>query len=284
VKLDVKAYPIFNGEPGNWTKFKRGVLALAATHGLDKIFDSKTVVPDPFDTSYMMYQEKNKFVYSIWISRVSGGLALTTLREFEDDKDGRGACLKFLQIYEGKHNMGQVAIIALAKSNSLYLAYNTPGGAPVFISKFRDALQDLKDAKEPISDLMAKSMFLSKIQDNNFRAIVDILISSHHDGFEESVTRILDKYNMMSHSRGNNDYQSNRTQERQNNNTKSNYGQKNTFIQQEEWDNMTYEEKKAVLTRGIRLKTAKMTMTKRAQATKKGKMDKATAETSITWR
>jgi hypothetical protein len=89
VKLDVKQYLQFNGENTQWAKFKRGVLALAATHGLDDVFNPKFVVPDVTQFAWSIFNEKNKFVYSIWISRVTSGLALSVLREFEDKKDGR---------------------------------------------------------------------------------------------------------------------------------------------------------------------------------------------------
>ncbi|HEY9708216.1 MAG TPA: hypothetical protein V6D48_08430 [Oculatellaceae cyanobacterium] len=196
VKLDVKQYPIFNGENTQWPKFKQGVLALASTHGLDDVFDSKYVVPDPTEPTWQLFHEKNKFVYSIWVSRINSGLALSVLREYEDKKDGRGAYFKFMEIYEGKHNLEQVALLALAKLNSMFLGYNAPGGVPAFIAKFRGALQDLKDAKEPVSDAMAKSMLLSKNKDRDYSHIVDILIASDDD-FEKCVTRLLDKYNMM---------------------------------------------------------------------------------------
>src|SRR5690348_10030296 len=104
--------------------------------------------------------------------------------------------MKFLEIYEGKHNLEQVALLALSKLNNMTLYYKAPGGVPAFIAKFRGALQDLKDAKEPVSDAMAKSMLLSKIKDKDYSHIVDILIASNDD-FETCVTRLLDKYNMM---------------------------------------------------------------------------------------
>ena len=196
VKLDVKQYPIFNGENAQWAKFKRGVLALAATHGLDDVFDPKYVVPDASHPEWSMFHEKNKFVYSIWISRINSGLALSVLRQFEDDKDGRGAYFKFLETYEGKHNLEQMALLALAKINSLHLGYKFHGGVPAFVAKFRGALQDLKDANEPVSDAMAKSMLLSKVKDRDYSHIVDILIASN-DNFEQCVTRLMDKYSMM---------------------------------------------------------------------------------------
>ena len=72
----------------------------------------------------------------------------------------------------------------------------SPGGVPAFITKFRGALQVLKDANEPVSDAMAKSMLLSRVKGRDYSHIVDILIASS-DNFEMCVTRLLDKYNMM---------------------------------------------------------------------------------------
>lgn len=259
VKLDVKQYPIFNGDMAAWSKFKRGVLSIASTHGLDEIFEDGTIVPAQGDSNFQFYTEKNKFVYSMWISRVTSGLALSILRDFEATKGGRGVYLKYLDIYEGKHNMKQVACMAMTKLNSLDLAYNSPGGMPVYVTKFREALQDLRDAGEPISDVLAKSFFLSKIQDNDYRAFVDNLISSK-ETFEECVQRFLDKYNMMNQNNGtdgnrqanaaNNSQNGQKGSSRkQNNNTQedhNNQGQVNkNWIDPEVWKDMTWEQKTA---------------------------------------
>ena len=56
VKLDVKQYPVFHGENSQWPKFKRGVLSIASTHGLDDIFDQNTIVPLYSDPNYDKYQ------------------------------------------------------------------------------------------------------------------------------------------------------------------------------------------------------------------------------------
>jgi hypothetical protein len=115
VKVDVKQYPVFSGENAAWSKFKRGVISLASTHDLEEIFDVNTIVPSIGDHDYQMFQEKNKFVYSMWILRITSGLALSILRDFEDAKDGRGVYLKLLNIYECRSNMKQVALMALQK-------------------------------------------------------------------------------------------------------------------------------------------------------------------------
>jgi hypothetical protein len=59
VKLDVKAYPIFNGENASWSKFKRGVTSMACTHNLDDVFDVSFIVPQSGDPDYQLYFERN---------------------------------------------------------------------------------------------------------------------------------------------------------------------------------------------------------------------------------
>ena len=128
---------------------------------------------------------------------------MSILREYESEIDGRGVYIKLLQIYEGKHNLRQVAIIAMSRLNSLYYSHSYPNGMPAFIAKFREALQDLRDANEPVSDVMAKSMLLSKINDN-YRHIMDVLMASS-ETFEECVLKFLDKFNLMNQCRNNDD-------------------------------------------------------------------------------
>jgi hypothetical protein len=136
VKLDVKQYPTFNGDTASWPRFKRGVISIASTHGLDDIFDVSFNVPTIGDQDYLYYQDKNRFVYSIWVARVTGGLALSIIREFEDDRDGRGVYFKFLSTYESRHNQRQMALLAMNKLSGLQLNYNTTGGVPTFLAKF----------------------------------------------------------------------------------------------------------------------------------------------------
>ena len=69
-------------------KYKRDIVTLASTHGLDDVFDPKFNVPTPSDPDFNIFQEKNRFVYSVFISRVTGGLALSVICDFEDHKDG----------------------------------------------------------------------------------------------------------------------------------------------------------------------------------------------------
>ena len=46
VELAWKQYPLFNEDTNQWTKYKQGVLAIAAVHSLEDVLDIKFVVPD----------------------------------------------------------------------------------------------------------------------------------------------------------------------------------------------------------------------------------------------
>ena len=76
------------------------------------------------------------------------------------------------------------------------MAYNTNGGVPESIANFRNAMNDLRDSKQPISDVMAKSMLLQKIQDRGYVHIKDALMATN-DNVDVCMQRMLDKYNMM---------------------------------------------------------------------------------------
>src|SRR5919112_6202809 len=128
-------------------------------------------------------------------------MALSIIREFEAEKDGRGTYLKFLNVYEGKHNIRQMATIAMGRLNSIQMQYNSPGGIPALLTKFRDAIQDLKDVNNPISDAMVKSLLLSKVQDRSYSHIVDALMVSN-DNVEVCMQRLLDKHNMLNLGKG----------------------------------------------------------------------------------
>ena len=98
-------YSTFDGELANWFKFKRGVLALAATHNLLEIFDEGYSPPQNVEQDKDLFDAKNTFVYSIWSARIFGTHPQTLLRQFELTRDGRGAYQEFLDYYESHRNM-----------------------------------------------------------------------------------------------------------------------------------------------------------------------------------
>ena len=121
VKCDIKQYPTFAGDFDKWPYFKRQVIALAATHGLEDVFDSKYTVPLIGDPDFQLFQSKNRFVYSVWIARISSGMALSILCDYEDEKDGRGVYFKLMDIYECASNMKQSGTYVLDQAFSTHI-------------------------------------------------------------------------------------------------------------------------------------------------------------------
>src|SRR5687767_9162676 len=75
--------PTFMGTMKN-AKVQRDILGLTATHGLDDILNPKYIVPNCGDLDCDLFQAKNKFMYSVWISRTTGGMAQAIICDFED--------------------------------------------------------------------------------------------------------------------------------------------------------------------------------------------------------
>ena len=174
VKFDIKSYPAFDGKLENWFKFKRSVLALAATHGLENIFDDNYVPPaENSGSDWDLYHAHNKCVYSIWSSRIYGANALIYVRLHEVEKDGRAIYQAFTQHYESTDNLQQATLLTLQALNNLSLTYQYSGGVPAFAAKFNDLLLDLRDAGKPLDGVLAKAMLINMIKDSNYTAIAD---------------------------------------------------------------------------------------------------------------
>ena len=164
IKLDMKTYPAFDGELGNWLKFKRSVLALAATHDLLDVFDEQFVPPTNPGQAKDLFDARNTFVYSIWSAQIYGTYPVQLLYHFELSTDGRCAYLAFLDYYKSNSNMEDASIIATNKLNSLVFTTSTKGGLPVFVNSFCQYVLDLEEAGKPMDSAFQRTLFLNKIQ------------------------------------------------------------------------------------------------------------------------
>ena len=82
----------------------------------------------------------------MWTARVTGEYLLSIIWGYENKLDGRAVYLAFLDYYESANNKQVAAICATGRLELLVLTTNFPGGVPAFVAKFRDIIQDLKDA------------------------------------------------------------------------------------------------------------------------------------------
>ena len=200
VKLDVKTYPAFDGELGNWLKFKRSVLALAATHNLLDVFNEQFIPPTNPGQAKDLYEAKNTFVYSIWTARVYGPHPVQILRQFENTTDGRGAYFAFLDYYESASNLDDASIIATNKLNNLVFTSSSTGGLPTFVNNFRQYVLDLEEAGKPMDAGFQRTLFLSKIQHKDYDVTKDLCLEDSSYSITDCIHKMEAKYKRLSAS------------------------------------------------------------------------------------
>jgi len=197
VKLDLKTFPTFDGKKEHWLKFKRSVLSIAYTHGLQGIFDFSSIPPLTTDPDYQLYQAQNTFVYSLWVSRIHDGYPVSIIRAHEDSRDGRQTYIDMVTYFESTNNLEQLSLLTFNRLTELTYSYKYPGGLPKFLHKFCDLMMDLEDAGKPMDPAMVKSLFLSKIQDKEYKHLVDTYINDADIDFEACAQNLIDKYERL---------------------------------------------------------------------------------------
>jgi len=198
VKLDLKSFPTFDGKKEHWLKFKRGVMSIAFTHALNDIFSYEYQVPEEHDPHFPTYQAKNTFVYSIWVGRILDGYPLSIIREHEPTRDGRAVYIDMVTYFESKNNLEQLSLLTFNRLTDLVYTYKYPGGLPKFLQRFRDLIMDLQDSGREMDPSMVKSLFLSKIQDKEYKHLIDAYINDPNQDFELCAQHFLDKWERLS--------------------------------------------------------------------------------------
>ena len=198
VKLDVKAYPVWNGELGGWAGFNRATTSLAASHKLSRVLISpdKWVEPNPGTDDAELFTQQNTFMYSVWANRITGGNASTTVKQFEIAKDGRNSYLAIKSWYESEANLQTVAMTATKNLNNLKLHYQKAGGADAYIKQFREYVLDLETCDQPLTETQKKTYLLNGITDRDYVNTVDNLKESVKP-YEECLLSIINKYNSL---------------------------------------------------------------------------------------
>ena len=136
----------------------------------------------------------------------------------------------------------------MAKLQELKLLYSSKGGLPAYVTKFRDAILDLEEAGKPMDPTLQKSMFLIKIQDHEYKHIVDSCIDDPNMSLEDCMVKLQSKFVRMTQtqSTGTSKRQANTAQSGSGNNHKGQTKRKDN-IPYEKWVSMTKEERDAII-------------------------------------
>jgi len=144
IKLDVKSFRVFNGEITDWLPIKRGMVAVAASQGLSRVFQDPAHVPVPGTHDADMYSKQNTFIYNMLATCVTGGMALTIVHQHEASQDGCKAFDAICEWYESASNMQLIQNHALGLVSNTKFRPNSYGGIVKLLNNFKVVLLDLE--------------------------------------------------------------------------------------------------------------------------------------------
>jgi hypothetical protein len=190
IKLDVKAFCVFNGEITDWLPIKRGMVAVAASQGLSRVFQDPAYVPVPGTHDADMYAKQNTFIYNMLATCVMGGMALTLVRQHEVSQDGRKAFDAICEWYESASNMQLIQNHALGVVSNTKFCPNSNGAIVKFLKDFKEALLDLEYTNWPMSNDTNKTFLLVSIEDKDYEPTVDCLQNDPSVTYEECLQQL----------------------------------------------------------------------------------------------
>ena len=119
---------------------------------------------------------QNKFLYSVFTQKLTGGPATLALRRFEEAKDAHSVYTRLVEHYESKSNLMVISQKCHSRIQSLTLTRQFRGGTQAFVTQPQNAFLDLEYCTEvETTDLQKKTTLLLAIEDSNYYALRDTL-------------------------------------------------------------------------------------------------------------
>ncbi|MGH3053536.1 MAG: hypothetical protein ACRDL7_00985, partial [Gaiellaceae bacterium] len=266
IKLDVGQYPRFDGTLDYWLQYKRKIVSIAVTHGLERIFNETEDAPVEGTEDRRLWDAKNAFVYSIFASKASSGQAAVIVRQYETTRDGHAVYIELKKWYEAESNLLVIKQKCESKLDAIKMNYTYAGGSSKFLADFQSLMLDYEYAcPNPVDD-MTKKQYLSKaIVDRDFMAMRDIIYSNPTITYEtalvmlENHTTLLNRHtqsNRQVHNAnrggGNGGGRQGRGRDGQGRGRgrgRDNRVGRNTYINYEVWKTLNKEDKDAIIAR-----------------------------------
>jgi Reverse transcriptase (RNA-dependent DNA polymerase) len=151
IKKDKDHYNEFKDEK-HWDNFRRSVETTADTHGTSDILNG-TFVPDPTDLNAVaLFQSKQRFMYSVWESKIKTDMGMSFVRNHETDRDAQ-AVWRELSAHQTTSTTGSILRQDLmAHLSTVKLDTSVWRGTHVgFIINFQDKLREF-ERLTPVAD------------------------------------------------------------------------------------------------------------------------------------
>ncbi len=191
IKLDITQYPEFKGSLEAWLPFKRKLKAITVTHGIDRVIDEDPPVILAGTQDERLYKIQNNYLYSVFTQKLTGGITVLAMRQFEAAKDAWQVYLKLVEHYESTSNLMVISQKCHSKIQSLKLTRQFCGGAQAFVTQLQNAFLDLEYCTGvEKNDLEKKTTLLLAIEDSNYHAIRDNLAMDSDKDYLASLAAI----------------------------------------------------------------------------------------------
>jgi hypothetical protein len=173
-------YPEFSGHMTDWFKYMLKHEATAGIAQVDpeilNITDLKKHLKRRADDPE--YDDMVRYLYDVLKMKTSGGDALSKVVKYELTKDGALAWKEMKDYYNQGGDVSQYASTCMDKIMDLQMTYRSKGGMDKYISNFELLQGQLNEAKTPLAPLLAKTIFLKGIVDDDFKVAKDLSQSS----------------------------------------------------------------------------------------------------------
>ena len=169
LKIHIVDYPKFSGKNQDWPKFFETFSAICELQHLDSILVENALHDDDFSKN-PKYKDKCEKLFSILKRCCAEGMALYKIKKFDVTRDGYKAWHHLCNHYYACGDVSSYVTTLMDQLINLKLEPNKPGGIEQYIAKFESLLLHLEEAKSPVVDAHAITMFLNGIQDRTYEA------------------------------------------------------------------------------------------------------------------
>ena len=243
VKVDIKAYPAFDGKLTKWKAFKRQFIAIAQTHSLEYLL-AKSVDSLMVDEDSEKFKKDNKFLQAALTYALAGSTSISMVLRNDDPPDGRHSWHDLTTWYEGQGSEETIAQQAYAIITQHKLTPNSRGGAELFLEKYQQAMLDLENVGEPVGNKMAKIHLLNNVADDDYKVTVENLRMDDDRDYLNTLQELRKKSIIVEAGRATGGRRKLNTS-KQNEKEKDKERKPGKWIQPEKWKKMTKEQQEA---------------------------------------
>ena len=146
IKRDASVYPILKDDK-NFDQFNMVLISQARAHGIEEVFDSQ--YSPKTDEEHQLFQEKQKFAYSVLIRCVQTDIGRTIVREHKDDFDAQVVYAELSDYYQ-KSTSAELAISELQDTlTNAKITNNWRGTAHGFLLYWKEHMRKLEELLPP---------------------------------------------------------------------------------------------------------------------------------------